>query len=214
MRYLRERLQQYGVTTLSSPELLALVLCTSAGDHRTHERLHALFTEHGGLQELLKADFGELSRALGNAKAVQLQATLELARRLTIPQAEGRYRITTPQDAAHLVMPEMMYLDHEEFRVLVLDTKNQVVANLLLYQGTVDSAVLRIAEIFRPAIARKCSHIIVCHNHPSGQVDASPEDIAFTQQCLEAGKLLDIDLVDHLIIGHHRFLSLKEYLRW
>jgi len=214
MRYLRERLQQYGVTTLSSTELLALVLCTSAGNGSVTEHLHTLFTEHGGLQELLKADFGELSRELGNAKAAQLQAILELARRLTIPQPDRRYQITAPQDAAHLVMPEMMYLDHEEFRVLVLDTKNQVVANLLLYQGTVDSAVLRIAEIFRPAIARKCSHIIVCHNHPSGQVDASPEDIAFTKQCIEAGNLLDIELVDHLIIGHHRFLSLKEHLRW
>jgi len=166
------------------------------------------------LQELLRADFGALSRELGNAKAAQLQAILELARRLTVPQAEGRYTITSPQDAANLVMPQMMHLDHEELRVLVLNTKNQVIANLMLYKGTVDSSVLRIAEIFQPAITRKCPGIIVCHNHPSGLIEASPEDIYFTQQCVAAGKLLEIDVLDHIIIGYHRFLSLKEQLRW
>ena len=214
IRYVREQLQQYGAQTLSSVELLTLVLCTSAGDTSMRTRMQALFLDHGGLQELLRADFGAVSRVLGNAKAAQLQAILELARRLTIPQAEGRYQIITSQDAAHLVMPEMMHLDHEEFRVLVLDTKNQVVANLLLYKGTVASSVLRIAEIFQPAITRKCPGIIVCHNHPSGLIEASPEDIYFTQQCVAAGKLLDIAVLDHLIIGSHRFASLKERLRW
>jgi DNA repair protein RadC len=109
----------------------------------------------------------------------------------------------------------MELLDHEELRVLLLDTKNQVVGNLLLYQGTINSSVLRVAEIFRPAVARKCPNIIVCHNHPSGDPTPSPEDLTVTEQLVQAGKFLDIDVLDHLIIGKDsRFVSLKERLRW
>ncbi len=128
-------------------------------------------------------------------------------------ESEG-YRILSPQDAANLVMPDLAYLDHEEMRELVLDTKNQVIANLLIYKGTLQSSVLRIAELFKPAITRNCASIIVCHNHPSGDTTPSPEDIATTEQLVEAGKILDIEVLDHLIIGNYRFLSLKERLRW
>ena len=111
-------------------------------------------------------------------------------------------------------MMEMTYLDHEQMRILILDTKNQVIDNISRYQGTVNSSVLRAAEIFRPAIIRNCPGVIVCHNHPSGDPTPSPEDIAVTEQLVEAGKVLDIDLLDHLVIGNHRFVSLKERLRW
>src|SRR5436305_10162991 len=112
-------------------------------------------------------------------------------------------------------MPEMAHLDHEEMRVMVLDTRNSVVANLLLYQGTVNSSVLRASEIFRPAVTRKCPGIIICHNHPSGDPTPSPEDIAVTEQLVHAGNVLDVDLIDHLVIGqNNRFVSLKEQLRW
>ena len=97
----------------------------------------------------------------------------------------------------------------------MLNTKNQVEANLLLYQGTINSSVLRAAEIFRPAITRKCPNVIICHNHPSGDPTPSPEDIAVTEQLVQAGKVLDVELLDHLVIGHHhRFISLKERLLW
>ncbi len=214
MRYLRERLQQSGAATLSSEELLSLVLRTSAGNENTTDRIGQLLKEHGGLQELLKADLGQLYHELGNAKSAQLQAVLEIARRLTVPSVNTKYQITSPQDTANLVMAEMVHLDHEELWVIVLNTKNQVVTKLPLYKGTVDSSVLRVAEIFRPVISRKCPNVIVCHNHPTGDIAASPEDISFTQQCVEAGKLLDIDLLDHIIIGYYRFLSLKEQMRW
>src|SRR5258708_35232018 len=98
--------------------------------------------------------------------------------------------------------------------VFVLDTKNGVVANLLLYQGTVNSSVLRISEIFRPAITRKCPSIIICHDHPSGSTEPSPEDLQVTNQLVEAGRHLNIDLLDHIIIGGYNFQSLKEQLRW
>ncbi len=129
-------------------------------------------------------------------------------------QDDEKYQIKSPADAANLVMPEMMYLDHEQMRILILDTKNQVMENVSRYQGTVNSSVLRAAEIYRQAIIRNCPAVIICHNHPSGDPTPSPEDIQVTEQLVEAGKLLDIELVDHLVIGSHRFVSLKERLRW
>ncbi len=99
-------------------------------------------------------------------------------------------------------------------RILVLDTKNRVVENISRYQGTVNSSVLRAAEVYRPAVIRNCPAIIICHNHPSGDPTPSPEDIAVTHQLVAAGQHLDIELVDHLVIGNQRFVSLKERLRW
>ena len=99
-------------------------------------------------------------------------------------------------------------------RILVLDTKNRVVDNISRYQGTVNSSVLRAAEIYRPAVIRNCPAVLICHNHPSGDPTPSPEDIAVTQQLVAAGQQLDIELVDHLVIGNQRFVSLKERLRW
>ena len=99
-------------------------------------------------------------------------------------------------------------------RILVLDTKNRVVDNISRYQGTVNSSVLRAAEIYRPAVIRNCPAVLICHNHPSGDPTPSPEDIQVTEQLVEAGRYLDIELLDHLVIGNHRFVSLKERLKW
>ena len=99
-------------------------------------------------------------------------------------------------------------------RILVLDTKNQVVDNINRYRGTVNSSVLRAAEVFRPAIIRNCPGVLICHNHPSGDPTPSAEDIAVTEQLVAAGRHLDIELVDHLVIGNHRFVSLKERMGW
>jgi len=102
----------------------------------------------------------------------------------------------------------------EQMRILVLDTKNQVVENISRYQGTVNSSVLRAAEIYRPAVIRNCPGVIICHNHPSGDPTPSPEDIAVTEQLVQAGRHLDIELVDHLVIGNQRYVSLKERMKW
>ncbi len=99
-------------------------------------------------------------------------------------------------------------------RVLLLDAKSQLVEKVSLYQGTANSSVLRAAEVFRLAIIRNCPGLILCHNHPSGDPTPSPEDIEATKQLVAADRILDIELVDHLIIGHQRFVSLKEHLRW
>jgi len=139
---------------------------------------------------------------------------IELGRRLASAQVDTRYRISTPADAANLVMLDMAYLDSEQMRILLLDSKSQLVEKVNLYQGTANSSVLRAAEIFRPAIIRNCPGLILCHNHPSGDPTPSPEDIEATKHLVAAGRILDIELVDHIIIGHQRFVSLKEHLRW
>ena len=215
-KVLRERLRQRGVATLSNPELLSLVLMTEQGSESIIGRVNRLLTEYS-VQQLLNVELGELSQqyGLGEAKAAQLQATLELSRRWTL-QPEGERRIIrTAADAANLVRAEMEYLDHEELRVLTLDTKNGVVANQRLYQGTVNSSVIRSAELFRLAVTRNCPGIIICHNHPSGSPEPSDADIEVTKGLVEAGKLLEIELVDHLIIGQNgRFTSLRTRIPW
>lgn len=164
----------------------------------------------------MSAGFHELSNeyGLGMAKTAQLKAALEIGKRLNMLQPDKKYQIKSADDVANLVKMEMMYLDHEELHVLLLDTKNQVVDYIKRYKGTVNSSVLRSAEIFRPAVVRNCPNVIVCHNHPSGDPTPSPEDIDVTQQLVEAGKVLDIELLDHIVIGNPRYASLKERLRW
>lgn len=216
-KQLRERLQCSGAQDLSNEELLTVVLTVYPARNDVREQISKLLLDFGGLGGLLRAEFGQLCQEyrLGPAKAAQLQAVGELAKRLAAQPTGKKYQIRCPEDAARLLMPEMCQLDYEQVRVLVLDTKNQVSANVVLYQGTLNSSVIRAAEIFRAAVARKGAGIILCHNHPSGQAcEASPEDIELTEQLVEAGKLLDIPLIDHLIIGAQCFLSLKEQLKW
>jgi len=212
----RERLQNHGPQALSNAELLAIILRTGTTRNNVIELAGILLSKFGGLGGLMRADFMELCKeyGLGMAKAAQLKAALEIGRRLGLSQLEEKYQIKSPADAANLVMMEMAFLDHEQMRILVLDTKNRVVENISRYQGTVNSSVLRAAEVYRPAVIRNCPAIIICHNHPSGDPTPSPEDIAVTHQLVAAGQHLDIELVDHLVIGNQRFVSLKERLRW
>jgi len=216
MKQLRERLLEYGSQTLLTEELLALVLRSGSADEKGYDLARKLLATYGGLGGLLQVECRELTQehGLSEARAALLKAVLELGRRLNSLQPEEKYQIKTPADAANLVMPDMAYLDHEQLRVIVLDTKNRVIDNVPLYRGTINSSVLRAAEIFRLAIVRKCSAIIICHSHPSGDPSPSSEDLEVTKQLVEAGKVLDVDLLDHLIIGHHQFVSLKERLNW
>ncbi len=214
MKQLRERLLTYGSETLLTEELLALVLRTGAVDEKGYELASKLLASYGGLGGLLQAECKELTQVHGlrETRSALLKAVLELGRRLNRPPAEKRYQIVTPADAAKLVMPDMAFLDYEQLRVIVLDTRNQVIDNVPLYKGTINSSVLRAAEIFRLAIVRKCAAIIICHSHPSGSPEPSMEDLEVSKQLVEAGKVLDVQLLDHLIIGHFTFVSL--YVRY
>lgn len=192
---------------LSHEELLFIAL--ESASHHALSQLLASYQLHA----LPRAHPGELQPVLGARTTRQLQAVLELARWLGMP-AEPKQVIRYVADAAALVMEEMTALDHEQLRVLVLDSANQLLLNKVLYEGTVNSVVTRVAEVFRDAILRQGRSIILVHNHPSGLTRASSEDIAFTKQVIEAATLLDIDVLDHLIIGNHQYLSLQSQMRW
>jgi DNA repair protein RadC len=171
-----------------------------------------LLREFGGLGPLMSAELPQLiaQHGLGRARAIQLKAALELGRRAYTLAGSPRPQITAPADVATLLMADLAYARQEQLRVLCLNNKNHVVHQELVYQGTVSRSQLRVAEIFRPAVVRTCPAVIVAHNHPSGDPTPSPDDVEATVQLRQAGELLDIELLDHIVIGEHRFVSLKE----
>jgi len=208
----RERLQNYGEAALSSPELIAILLRTGWQEENVLVLSTRLLTTYGGLPGLARASLNELAalKGMGPAKACQLKAALELGRRLVVATPDQRPKITSPADAANLLMPEMSMLEQEHLRLLLLDTKNAVIASPTIYIGSVNSAVIRVGELFRQAVRENCTSIIVAHNHPSGDPTPSPEDVQVTRRVVEAGRLLDIEVLDHIIIGQGRYVSLKE----
>jgi DNA repair protein RadC len=208
----RERLKKYGATSLSNAELLAIILRTGAASESVLNLSAKLLARFGGLNGLAKAGFGELcsERGLGEAKAAQLKAALELGRRILTTQPEDRMAVRSPEDVANLLQAEMAFLEQEELRLVLLDTKNQVLATPHIYKGSVNTSLIRVSELFREAVRENCPALIVVHNHPSGDPTPSPEDIKITEQIVKAGKLLDIEVLDHIIICHQRYISLKE----
>lgn len=208
----RERMQYYGPTALSNAELLAILLRVGSTGENVVALSTRLLAEFGGLAGLAKASFSDLAsiKGVGTAKTAQLKAAIELGRRLLITSPDARPQITSPLDAANLLMLEMGGLEQEHLRTLLLDTKNRVLASPTVYVGNVNSSIIRISEVFREAVRENATAMIVAHNHPSGDPTPSPEDVSVTRSIVEAGSLLGIDVLDHLVIGHQRFVSLKE----
>ena len=209
----RERLRDHGPRYLNNAELVAILLRTGIAGENAIAMAMRVIAEFDGLGGLARAGYSELSgqRGLSDAKTCEIMAALELGRRIASLAPEERAEISCPQDAANLVSAEMELLAQENLVVLLLNTRNQVVARRTIYIGTVNSSAVRPAEVLRPAIRENAPSIIVVHNHPSGDPTPSPEDIAITRDLAAAGKLMDIELLDHLIIGHGgRFVSLKQ----
>ncbi len=208
----RERLLAYGAGALSNAELVAIVLRVGGAGQNAIRLSESLLARFGGLPGLARAGLGELTqvKGVGEAKVAQIKASLELGRRLLATSPEERSQIRSPADAANLLMAEMGMLEQEHLRVILLDTRNRVLAIPTVYIGSLNSSVVRAGEIFRPAIRRNSAAIIVAHNHPSGDPTPSPEDVAVTRQIVEAGRLMDIELLGHIVIGQGRFVSLKE----
>jgi DNA repair protein RadC len=208
----RERLLHHGAGALSGAELLAIILRTGTRDENVVQVAQRLLSTFGGLTGLAKANAAELTseKGLGPAKTAQLKAALEIGRRLLIESPDERPQIRSPADAANLVMSQMSLLDQEHLCTMLLDTKNRVLDTPTIYVGSLNTSLIRVGELFREAIRANCASLIVVHNHPSGDPTPSPEDVAVTRQIVEAGKLLDVDVLDHLVIGRQRFVSLKE----
>ena len=202
------RLHQVGSSALATSELLALVLGTADAPGLSADLLGAF----GSLHQLAQASKTQLMkvRGIGEAQAGRLVAILELSRRLQGPPAGERLRVTSPADGANLLLGRMAHLQQEELWVILLDTRNRVLDIATIYRGSLNTSVVRIGEVFRPAVEAPAAAVIVAHNHPSGDPSPSPEDVNVTRQIVQAGKLLDIELLDHLIIGNGIFVSLKE----
>jgi DNA repair protein RadC len=208
----RERLASLGPQALSNAELIAILLRVGVPGENAVQLGQRLLQKFGGISGIHRAPFVDLinQHGIGEAKAAQLKAAIELGRRLTLESPDERPTINSPGDAAVLVMYEMGALEQEHMRVMLLDRRNRVMDVVELYRGSVSSAQVRVGEVFREAVRKNASALIAIHNHPSGDPTPSPDDVALTRAIVQAGKLLDVDVLDHLVIGQGRWVSLKE----
>ncbi len=208
----RERLSKLGAQALSSAELIAILLRVGVPGESAVQMGQRILQNLGGLSGLHRAAFDELcaEHGIGSAKAAQIKAAIELGRRLMLESPEERPTINSPVDAAALVQYEMSALEKEEMRVILLDTRNHVVDIVTVAHGSLNAAQMRIGEVFTPAVRKNVAALIAVHNHPSGEPTPSPNDVAITRALVEAGKLLDIEVLDHLVIGLGKYVSLKE----
>ena len=207
----RERLMRYGPEALRTAELLAIILRVGSARGSAISLADQLLSHFGSLRAVAKATVEELSavRGIGVAKAAQVKAAFELGKRLATA-AEQRPLVNRPELAANLVMEDLRYRDKEHFEALLLDTRNQCIAIRPVSIGSLNSNVAHPREIFKEAVSHSANAMIVAHNHPSGDPTPSEEDKALTRRLVEAGKVMGIDVLDHLIIGDGRWLSFKE----
>ncbi|MCC6453962.1 MAG: DNA repair protein RadC [Caldilineaceae bacterium] len=207
----RERMVYAGPSALNDAELLAIILRVGGRGENVIRMAERLLATFGSVAGLAQASLDELAaqHGMGQAKATQIKAALELGKRLAATPS-GRAQVRSPADVANLLMVEMGLLEQEHLRTVLLDTKNFVVRVVNVYVGSLNSASVRVGEVFREAIRSNSASIIVVHNHPSGDPTPSPEDVRVTEMMVEAGQLLDIEVLDHLVIGRNCYVSLKE----
>ena len=208
----REKLVSKGAEALSNVDLLAILLHTGIKHESVVHLAERLLSETDGLARLSILSPQELSKikGIGLVKAVTIVAAFELSRRLAQLQGGEKVVIHGPRDAALLLMPRLRYLQKEHFIVLLLSTKNHVLAQPTISIGSLNASIVHPREVFREAINYSAAGVILIHNHPSGDPSPSQEDISLTQKLVEAGKMLDIAVLDHVIIGNGKYVSFKE----
>lgn len=208
----RERMQHHGAGALSHAELLAILLRTGTKQESAIHVAQRILNEAGNLRNLVDLSIDELVqiKGIGPAKAIQLKAGIELGLRLVQSRLPDNQVIQSPRDAADLLMEQLRYLQKEHFVCLFLNTKNHVIAQETLSMGSLNASIVHPREVFRAAIKCSSASIICAHNHPSGDPTPSPEDIKITRRLLEAGEIVGIDVLDHIVIGDGKFVSLKE----
>ena len=202
------RVADQGAAACSMAELLAAIV---GGPHQL-EIAYALLARFGDVTGVAQASVQELAQVygLGDARGAAVKAALEMGRRLLLADAGQAPQVRSPADVAQLLMAEMGHLEQEHFRVLYLDTRNRLLGIETVYVSSLNASHIRVAEVFRDAVRRNCAAVIVAHNHPSGDPTPSPEDVEVTRQIVSAGDLLDVEVLDHLIVGRQRFVSLRE----
>lgn len=208
----RERFIQHGASSLSNHELIALLLRTGTKDESVLQLSNRLLSQFEGLRLLKAATLEEITaiKGIGTAKAIQLLAAVEIGRRVANLSYNDRYVIRSPEDGAKYVMNDMRFLSQEHFVCLYLNTKNQVLHKQTIFIGSLNASIVHPREVFKEAFRRSAASIICIHNHPSGDPAPSKEDIEVTKRLAECGKIIGIELLDHLIIGENKFVSLKE----
>lgn len=207
----RERLRRYGAGALSNVELLAILLRTGSEGENVISLAQRLLKELEGLPGVGRASVGEMCavKHIGEAKAAQVLAAVELGKRIVSAQPDQRTCIRSPEDVFALVGAEMALLEQEHLKVVLLNTRNQVIAVRGVYVGSVHTAVVRPAEVFRDAVREGCPGLIVVHNHPSGDPSPSSYDVALTRRLVEVGRMLEVEVLDHVVIGRGGPASLK-----
>jgi DNA repair protein RadC len=208
----RERLALRGAAGLTAGELIALLWGSGTRGRSAIELAEEALGRHDGLAGLARASELELAAipGVGIAKASQLVAAFELGRRLMADWPAGRWTIRTPADVADRLVLQMGRLEREELRVVLLNSKNVVLRVVTVYVGNVSASLVRVGELFRDAVRLSAAGLILVHNHPSGDPTPSPDDLHLTAEALAAGRLLDVEVLDHLIVGHDAWVSLRD----
>jgi DNA repair protein RadC len=208
----RERFEQSGPESLSNHELIAILLRTGTKEESVLQLSNRLLTSFEGLRLLKDATLDEITaiKGIGKAKAIQVLAAVEIGRRISNLAYDDRYVIRSPEDCANYVMNDMRFLSQEHFVCLYLNTKNQVLHKKTVFIGSLNASIVHPREVFKEALRRSAASVICLHNHPSGDPTPSREDIEVTKRLVESGKIIGIELLDHLIIGENKFVSLKE----
>ncbi len=208
----RERLAMRGAAGLTAAELVAIVWGSGAAGRSASELAEEALARHDGLTGLARATDLELEAipGVGPVRASQLAAAFELGRRLLADWPTARWTVRSPRDVADRLVLQMGRLEREELRIVLLNTKNVVLRVATVYQGNVSSSLVRVGELFRDAVRLNATGVILVHNHPSGDPTPSPDDLHLTAEALAAGRLLDIQLLDHLVIGHDAWVSLRD----
>ncbi|WP_411229241.1 RadC family protein [Niallia taxi] len=208
----RERFMLKGAESLSNNELIAILIQTGSKEESALDVANRLLHHFNGLRTLKDATLDELKAIKGirTAKGLQLLAALELGGRVSKLAFNGRYTIRSPEDAAKYMMDEMRFLSQEHFICLYLNTKNIVMHKQTIFIGSLNASIVHPREVYKEAIKRSAASVICLHNHPSGDPSPSREDVEVTRRLAESGKIIGIDLLDHIIIGENKFVSLKE----
>ncbi|OEF98345.1 RadC family protein [Desulfuribacillus alkaliarsenatis] len=208
----RERMMHYGPSSMSNTDLLAIILRTGSNKLPVQRLSEQVLTHFEGLHGIVNSTIEEITaiKGIGTAKAVQIMAAIELGRRIARQKRSAIFIIKGPEDVADYMMDELRHLKQEVFVCIYLNTKNQVIGHERITMGSLNSSIVHPREIFKGALKRSSASLICVHNHPSGDPNPSREDIVVTKRLVEAGEILGIDVLDHIIIGDNTYYSLKE----
>jgi DNA repair protein RadC len=208
----RERLARFGPDALSTAELIAVILGSGTKKIPIMQLAHEIVLRFGDLRRLSEATLSELCqiKGIGSAKAIQLKAALSLGPRVARQTTPQKYRIENPIQAYYLLKDELGKEKRELFVVILLDVKGQVICHEVVAIGTLSQALIHPREVFYPAIRHKASSLILAHNHPSGDPTPSVQDFEVTEKLINAGKMMNIPVFDHIIIGDSSYISLRQ----